>query len=301
MTALWPGHYYPTRGGIRPANFYITFDTSLSTGVIGFANIAGDGIGAGDTRQDFVKSLLLTLTAAFDANGVITGTLSQLGDFLIGAPILGLIGTEGLVAAASSGAGAAGFTATNPDGGAAPVLDPCIAGLVADNCVNTAAWLASFEGGNALPTTPDATTRENQFLQATTTGFNTGANADIRATFGSPTTDIPVETLTFASADTATGGVAFFGGELYSGQAGSETGTGTYFYYAGVLPNTNLGAPITKTITSARWMGQIRSDADVFNAKLTANPTAGFGLNITFDGAEGTIEEIFATGQFLPL
>ena len=296
MTALWPGHYYPTRGGIRPANFYITFDTSLNTGAINFANIAGDGIGAGDTRQDFVKSLLLTLTAAFDANGVITGTVSQLGDFLIGAPILGLIGTEGLVAAASSGAGAAGFTATNPDGGAAPVLDPCIAGLVADNCVNTAAWLASFEGGNALPTTPDATTRVNQFLQATATGFASGANAGIRQSFGSPQTDIAIKTRTFANTDTATGGFAYFGGELYSGEAGSETGTRTYFYYAGVLAGTNLGAPITAPIISARWTGQIRADSTDNNGVLTANPAAGFGLNITFDGAEGTMKSIFEVG-----
>ena len=175
------------------------------------------------------------------------------------------------------------------------VTDPCAGGVCV---VNTADWLDSFTGNDALTTTPNTTTRVNQFLQATATGFASGANAGIRQSFGSPTTDIAIQTLTFAEADTATGGLAFFGGELYSGQAGSETGTGTYFYYAGVLPNTNLGAPITKTITSARWMGQIRSDADVFNAKLTANPTAGFGLNITFDGAEGTIEEIFATGQF---
>ena len=55
-TALWSGHYHGVNG-VSPANFYITFDTSLNTGAIGLANKAGTGIGAGDTRQDVVKNL----------------------------------------------------------------------------------------------------------------------------------------------------------------------------------------------------------------------------------------------------
>ncbi|MCA8833732.1 MAG: hypothetical protein K8953_01490, partial [Proteobacteria bacterium] len=179
----------------------------------------------------------------------------------------------------------------------------CETNPTATSCVNTTVWLASFTGGEALPTTPNTTTRKNEFLAATATGFASGANADIRATFGSPTTDIPVETLTFASADTATGGMAFFGGELYSGEAGSETGTGNDFYYAGILDGTNLGAPITETITAeanVRWTGQIRAVASSNTAELFAGTITDFGVNITFDGTEGTIKSAFATNpQFV--
>ena len=178
------------------------------------------------------------------------------------------------------------------------VTDPCAGGVCV---VNTADWTGSFTGGEALPTTPNTTTRKNEFLQATATGFASGANAGIRQSFGSPTTDIAIQTLTFAEADTATGGLAFFGGELYSGQAGSETGTGTYFYYAGVLDGTNLGAPITETITTAvRWTGQIRAVASSNTAELFAGTITDFGVNITFDGTEGTIKSAFATNpQFV--
>ncbi|MGU9963923.1 MAG: hypothetical protein ACNYPD_07490 [Candidatus Halichondribacter symbioticus] len=167
--------------------------------------------------------------------------------------------------------------------------------VVACPNVTTADWLASFtaNGGTALTTTPNTTTRKNQFLQATPTGFASGANAGIRATFNSPQTDISIQTLTFASADTATGGLAFFGGELYSGEAGSETGTGNDFYYAGILAGTNLGAPITETITNARWTGQIRAASTSSNGTLDGTSN-NFGVDITFDGAEGTIETIFA-------
>ena len=47
------------------------------------------------------------------------------------------------------------------------VPDPCANG----GCVETADWTGSFTGGEALPTTPNTTTRKNEFLAATATGF----------------------------------------------------------------------------------------------------------------------------------
>ncbi len=134
------------------------------------------------------------------------------------------------------------------------------------SCVNSAVWLASFTGNEALPTTPN-TTRRNQFLEisATTTA-----------------------TTLFMTGST-TNGVAFF----------IESGS----YYAGILAGTNLGAPITETITSARWTGQIRAVSDIDNAILRADMITNFGVDITFDATretKGTIKETFAAdSQFV--
>ncbi len=136
------------------------------------------------------------------------------------------------------------------------------------SCVNSAVWLASFTGNEALPTTPN-TTRRNQFLEisATTTA-----------------------TTLFMTGST-TNGVAFF----------IESGS----YYAGVLAGANLGAPITETITSARWTGQIRAVSDIDNAILRADMITNFGVDITFDATretKGTIKETFAAdSQFVYL
>ncbi len=256
------------------------------------------------------NSRYYSIDGTFDANGIITGDVAY-GEGTASAltttsvlyspgTLRGIIGQNGAVGVFHSGhktltAGIAafgfsgGFVVTPPD--------PCVA---LDNCVDTADWLASFEGGEALPTTPNTTTRENQFLQATATGFADGANVDIRTTFGSPQTDIAIEPpLTFASADTATGGVAFFGGSLFNDSG--ERVLNTYYYYAGVLAGTNLGAPITETITSARWTGQIRAIGSSNTTELSASRITDFGLNITFDGTEGTIKSAFVvpnTGGF---
>ena len=268
------------------------------TGAINFANIAGDGIGAGDTRQDFVKSLLLTLTAAFDANGVITGTLSQLGDFLIGAPILGLIGTEGLVAAASSGAGAAGFTATNPDGGAAPVIDRCIALLMADNCANIATWEASFDTGGV---NEDETLQESGFRN-TGSGTSDYIKLDgdtIKIVNATTSTDIP-RTFTpnilrlneTVGQDGYESGIAYtFNNQDYNGQT-----------YAGILATTNLGAPLTDGTKDGTWTGRLGGEygsdtpigADSFSMQVT------FGGSSSEPGSVGTIKSLPMQAQPRP-
>ena len=284
-------------GKITDFGLNITFDATRETkGTINTSFSVGLGFA-------------YSIDGTFDENGIIGGLVAfgagNAGGLNTGhstyAPgtLTGIIGQNGAVgvfhsdnANPEAGSGASRFSG----GFIARPPDPCVK---ADTCVDTAAWLGSFTGGDALTTTPNTTTRENEFLQATATGFNTGANADIRATFGSPTEDIAIQTLPFDDTTPATGGVAFFGGELYSGEAGSETGTGNDFYYAGILAGTNLGAPITETITSARWTGQVRAVASESEGTLTANPTAGFGVDITFDGTGGTMKTSFANLGFI--
>ncbi len=158
-----------------------------------------------------------------------------------------------------------------------PAIDPSCGGILTTYCatndvtacpnVTTADWLASFtaNGGTALPTTPN-TTPTNEFLA-------------ISATTASSLTDA-VPTTLFMTGST-TNGLAFF----------AENGA----FYAGVLAGTNLGAPITAPITSARWTGQIRAASSTSNAILSAGEITDFGVAITFDGTNGTIKETFVS------
>ncbi|MCA8835917.1 MAG: hypothetical protein K8953_12630, partial [Proteobacteria bacterium] len=133
--------------------------------------------------------------------------------------------------------------------------------------VNVADWLDSFTGDDSLPTTPN-TTPTNEFLAIT-------------ATTASSLTEELVPTTLFMTGST-NNGAAFF----------RENGA----YYAGVLAGTNLGAPITETITTAvRWTGLFRAVADGVLSDINNN----FWLDITFDGDEGEMETVFEVSPSL--
>ncbi len=101
--------------------------------------------------------------------------------------------------------------------------------------------------------TPNTTTRRNQFLQGdATTGLNVGTgyalfNGRVPSTLtidfenGHPRILIP------GIEGDATGGLALFRGEVAD----------VNYYYVGILPNTNLGAPITTTTGTAKWGGRL--------------------------------------------
>ncbi len=136
--------------------------------------------------------------------------------------------------------------------------------------VTTADWVDSFTGNDALPTTPN-TTPTNEFLAIT-------------ATTASTLTAELVPTTLFMTGST-TNGIAFF----------RENGA----YYAGILAGTNLGAPITETITTAvKWSGQIYAIAINVNGTLGAGDIDDFGLDITFDGTRGTMKTVFPVSGF---
>ncbi len=119
---------------------------------------------------------------------------------------------------------------------------------------------------------------DNEFLQGTADGLNTGS---LRASFTDATAPV-VHTLKLSDSD---GGVAFFGGIAPEG--------GYYRYYAGILPETNLGAPITQTSGTAVWHGIFSvittatsywDDRDVFDTDVSdTNVSDTFRSDTDFD------------------
>ena len=286
MDTTWRGRYYLLlNNATHPITFNVTFG-------------AGDQAGTITTDPDIRGTYTTTFTLSFTAEGVITGNVlldSLLPDDT--AQARGLIGEQGLVGVFANTDGGiwggslhGGFVANYT---APPPPNPCIA---AGDCVDTAAWLAA-----RTPTPPDLpeTPRKNQFLKGTSTGFADRANLNIRDVEGLPLVVTTIQTIPFANTDTAAGGAAFFGGELYNG----DNASGNDFYYAGVLAGTNVGAPITEIITAEaniRWTGEIRGNATNSSARFTDGEIANFGLNITFDGNDGgTLKSFFAADTVL--
>ena len=166
-----------------------------------------------------------------------------------------------------------------------PMEAPCV--------VNTADWVASFGAGKAPPTRLDntvtATDRQRQFL----TGLATVTNGKGLDTMGAVNilANIP---LTLDSAR--------YNGEPLGGAGDEKDGYGlfidtvavnTWVVYAGLLSDTDLGAPLTQTTGSVTWYGQIQIFRD---GGLDTTPAHDFELKITFganpavDGSVGSIE-----------
>ncbi|MCA8835357.1 MAG: hypothetical protein K8953_09765, partial [Proteobacteria bacterium] len=293
-TAEWAGMFSIQResGNTKKA---ITLDVAFA-GTTGTIKTKTGGFYYTSTGGSGTPNIVID--GEFGTNGVIYGTTTgtNTNSFVAGAingTLTGLIGANGAVAVFAGNNDeetygyAGGFVAALPPPPPPPPPPaPC---TTTDTCVDYADWLATFTGNKALPTTPDTTPHKSQFLQTTDTSFTDGANAGIRVTFGSPKADIPAENLTFDNTDTATGGVAFFGGAVYN-DSDVRVGIGA-FYYAGILDGTNLGAPITETITTAvTWTGAIRAFSAANEGRIAVNGGANFDLDITFDGDEGTIK-----------
>ena len=76
-------------------------------------------------------------------------------------------------------------------------------------------------------------------------------------------------------------------------------------YYAGLLPTTNLGAPITDPNTDAIWNAKFEAiSAPVGSSSLESYSNPGFKMQVIFDGSEGTINSgtessggVFTAGQ----
>ncbi len=199
------------------------------------------------------------LNGSFNNKGVIKGTAIY-SRFIDGdrindttgrirrGTLTGLIGEEGAVGGFyKSGLYTGGFVAS-PNAGK----------------VTYGQWLNSFDAPPPLKpvitsvTTSDGnseSTLENQFLQGTADGLEFGNIK--KSTRGRGTDpDITILDLQVAEYDGSilggddTNAVAFFRGKI----RGSEI-----YYYAGILSDTNLGAPVTQTQGEATWNGQIGS------------------------------------------
>ena len=86
---------------------------------------------------------------------------------------------------------------------------------------------------------------------------------------------------------TVVGDVLLLGEDSPSGVAfGSIAGN---YYYAGLLPGTTLGAPITDINTSVIWDAKIIANVRGFSFSGPNYSNLGFKMLVTFDGSEGTI------------
>ncbi len=230
------------------------------------------------------------LKGGFDDNGVIIDGTVDYGRFMnhdIETPtgsrsagtLTGLIGQDGAVGVFYSSrynnSYAGGFVAS-PNVGKASYFH----------------WLKSF--GNTPPSAVPDTSPKNQFLQGTESGLNVSNSREI---FQSTPT---VTTLSLANArydftnldGDESDGVAFFKGRTHDRIS---------HYYAGVLSETDLGAPIRKTTGTGKWKGEIKT--------ITQGINGDFTLEIDFEDRriEGFVakqgrnlnsEYLYLTGDF---
>ena len=220
-------------------------------------------------------------TATYEVRRTADNSLTSSGTGLL----TGLIGQKGAAAVFHGTAGATDFI-----GGfvAVPYVPE------ADDFPNKATfsdWVRDF-GPNPPPATLTATTpatdRKRQFLAGGTAGLDETGTVQVTIP------DNQKFTLTLDSAR--------YNGEALGGDGDASDGvaafldtvaTGNYLYYAGLLADTDLGAPLTEPSGSVTWYGQIQ----IFRAGFLDTNT-DFQLKITFgmksgvNGSVGSIEGI---------
>ncbi len=218
------------------------------------------------------------LDGDFGANGVITGTVNY-GPFTESerltpttiqrnpnGTLAGLIGRHGAVGAFHSN------SRTNLNGFSGGFA-------VAPSTLSDATyteWLDSFTY-NPLSKVPSITPQRNQFLRTTETGLNTGVirkyNPKDSRKDAPIITNLNLATATYNNLPLSgkeTNGVEFFTGYFDNGNA---------YYYAGILSDTNLGAPVNQIAGKGTWDGQIQA---------TNMPAKDFTLEIEF--ADRTVD-----------
>ncbi len=160
-----------------------------------------------------------------------------------------------------------------------PAPEPTITEVTTPQ-VTAEVWADSFDEPLSHGATADDT--ESQFLIGRETDLDTGGRGPYRTRSGY-NKGFNLADATFkgvALGGDAADGVAFFAAE--------RANNGGFYSYAGILEGTNLGAPLTDTTGSAKWVGSIRHEG--------WSPQ-DFILNISFgtgDGA-GEIEALVQT------
>ena len=266
QSGTWSGRFQALINVLDDEKIDVSFPLRVNFGmktIYAFLENAVNSTHSFEIDGSFADSEVLSGSVNFARDDNNNDMLESTENLYIPGVLTGLIGSDGAVGAfhgtINNGNGILAFS-----GGFVAAPSPC---QMAGNCMaNHAAWLASFEGGDALPTTPN-TTPTNQFLE-------------ISATTASTLTPGLVPTTLFMTGST-TNGAAFF----------IENGA----YYAGILAGTNLGAPITEIITAeanVKWTGQIRAVSNNGDVGFTKTD---FELGITFNGATGTMHTFFET------
>ncbi len=249
-SAQWAGLLHERSG---TSSTIMSHDITLT---VGFSTGAGTGTIHGKNGVDG----LYELVASFSDIGVISGTIirtAKSGDTITGADtgrISGLIGADGAVGVFRSNVG----TTVSFVGGflAQPPLT-----------VDYTDWVAA-----ANPT--DAPTA-NQFLKGTRNGLMGTTRLEIGGL-----TNIAANVHNHASTHILDAGDAGDGFAVYR-----ATKTGSV-HNAGILSTTDLGAPLTGTITNVQWPGSLLARV-VETGGLTI-PSL-ITLNINFDGTDGRI------------
>ncbi len=140
--------------------------------------------------------------------------------------------------------------------------------------VTATVWADSFDEDLAHGVTADDT--ESQFLIARATDLDTGGRRTLYRNSSNHSGNLNLADATFngvALGGDAADGAAFFAAE--------RANNGRYYSYAGILEGTNLGAPLTDTIGSAKWIGSFQVEG--------RSPT-DFVLNILFGTGAGAGE-----------
>ncbi|MGU9963321.1 MAG: hypothetical protein ACNYPD_04355 [Candidatus Halichondribacter symbioticus] len=239
--AMWDG-MLSINGVSKGFTLTVVFNGSANT-VDGFVI---DAMGAKD----------LLIDGDFTANGVITGTTNfaeYTGDDVDGQIIgvaqsgilSGLIGMDGAVAVFTSTAtGDAGYA-----GGFVAAPEPQ---------VNFADWTGSFAGGfNNTQILLDTGADVTEFVAGTTSFIPLNANNQIVLSNQTITDPTILRLSDTNTEDAYKSGVAFWHGNV-----------GTIpQYYAGLLPTTDLGAPLTDVDKNGTWIGKISgiTNGDTFN------------------------------------
>ncbi len=220
-------------------------------------------------------------TGIFDVTFGADGVLSGKGSFSssVQVPLTGLIGAEGAIGFFIAQGGFAGFTATNPDGGALPVFDPCVGGLAA--CYGTHAfWLSNARDSEntGFLTIKSAGTADKNIDAPNEYLIAGGADAAGLLNFNNPD---PVTTaiLNLSGLDESLDG----SNDANSGFSALRVFDSNGWNYTGLLSGTNVGAPFTDANQpAAEWTAIIQL--------ATTMPSAPFTLDVAFTGGAGTIK-----------
>ncbi len=220
--------------------------------------------------------LYYDINGRFGINGVITGSVAigtessgsintEGNDYTLGR-LTGLIGADGVVAAFVSNTSTT--TATDGNG-----TNPFVGGFVGVPTVAYDDWDVVASPDAALDN-PIA----NQFLQYSASGG--GGVAVVVNLKDARHTDAPLN------------------GDVADGFAYNTAGTDPDFvYYVGILPTTDLGAPLNDVAQAGAWNGSFIS----IEGETAATP-ADFILTVTFGGAgagyEGSVASSAAIGDY---
>ena len=172
-----------------------------------------------------------------------------------------------------------------------------------DNCTaNRNAWLKSFDANERPPTTLTATTpatnRKRQFLAGEAAGLD-DTNTINATAFG-----LTLDSAMYNGAALTTTGDANDGYGLLFDIVGTRENPlpprnqipNQWVYYAGILADTDLGAPLIQTSGKFDWNGQIQI---IRGGRLVTSTTQDFTLHITLgavsgiDGSAGSISGFF--------